>query len=149
MYYFAYGSNLSTRYLRDYCPSATFVMRAILPNFRVEFRRYSTEMRGGISSIIEAPSELVHGVIFEVDVAEIEALDILEDVPQGLYRRETFLVLDEASSWQRADLYRVVEPSGPYTPAKQYIELMIEGATEHGLETTYIDRLNELRRSPA
>jgi gamma-glutamylcyclotransferase (GGCT)/AIG2-like uncharacterized protein YtfP len=147
MYYYAYGSNLATRYLHDYCPSATFVTRADLPNYRVEFRRYSTDLQGGISSIIEAPGELVRGVIFEVDEAEIEALDILEDVPQGLYVRDTFLVLDEEGEWQRADLYRVASPSGPYAPAKQYVEWMIEGAREHKLDTDYVDRLVVLRRS--
>lgn len=147
MNYFAYGSNLSTQYLREYCPSATFVRRADLPNFRIEFRRFSTDMQGGISSIVEAPGELVHGVIFHVDKAEIEALDVLEDVPKGLYRRDTFLVLDEAGQWHHADLYRVVDPKGSYTPAKQYVDLMIEGAKEHNLDPAYIRSLTSLRDS--
>lgn len=147
MYYFAYGSNLSTRYLHGYCPSATFVARADLPNYRVEFRRYSTDMQGGISSIIEAPGELVRGVIFEVDAAEIEALDILEDVPEGLYMRDTFLVLDEDGQWQSADLYRVANPSGPYVPAKQYLDMMVDGARQHGLDAEYVDRLVAMRES--
>ena len=49
MYYYGYGSNMSTRYLRDYCPGAQFVMKAVLPNFHVEFRRYSEDLRGGIA----------------------------------------------------------------------------------------------------
>jgi len=36
--YFAYGSNMSTAYVREYTPSAMFVMRADLPNFHIEFR---------------------------------------------------------------------------------------------------------------
>lgn len=39
--------------------------------------------------------------------SELEALDILESVPKGLYRRDTFLVLGEDGEWHRADLYRV------------------------------------------
>jgi hypothetical protein len=56
MHYHGYGFNMSTRYLRDYCPGAQFVMKAGLPNFHVEFRRYSEDLRGGISTIMEAPS---------------------------------------------------------------------------------------------
>jgi hypothetical protein len=41
---------MSTRYLRNYCPDAQFVMKAALPNFHVEFRRYSEDLRGGIST---------------------------------------------------------------------------------------------------
>ena len=120
-------------------------MRADLPNFRVEFRRFSTDMQGGISSIMEAPGEMVRGVIYEVPVQEVKALDILEDLPKGLYRRDTFLVLGEDGQWHQADLYRVVNPTGPYDPAPQYIDMMIEGAREHDLDPTYIDHLESLR----
>ena len=86
MLYFAYGSNLSTKYVRQYTPSAVFVRRALLSNFHIEFRRYSDNLKGGISTIIEAPGEMVHGVIYEVDPKEIAALDILEKVPLGVYK---------------------------------------------------------------
>ena len=32
MLYFAYGSNMSTQYIHDYCPSAAFQLRGLLPN---------------------------------------------------------------------------------------------------------------------
>ncbi len=82
--YFAYGSNMCTRYLRDYCPSAEPVMPAALANFRIAFRRFSTDLEGGISTIQPAPGEIVHGVLFAIPTAEVEALDVLENVPDGL-----------------------------------------------------------------
>jgi len=99
MNYFAYGSNMSTGYIHEYCPSAKFVMRATLPNYHIEFRRFSTDLQGGISSMIAAPGEMIQGVLFDIDPAELDALDILEDVPKGLYVRETFLVLGEDGNW--------------------------------------------------
>lgn len=144
MNYFAYGSNLSTAYIHAYCPSATFIMRASLPNYEIQFRRYSTDMQGGISSIIEAPGELVRGVLYDINESELAALDILEDVPQGLYLRETFLVLGEDGIWHRGELYRVAKPTGPYTPSQKYLEMMIEGATEHQLDVNYIAKLEGL-----
>lgn len=149
MYCYAYGSNLSTTHVRRFCPSATFVMRADLPNQRVEFRHYSTRRQGGISSVVEAPGELVRGVIYEIPAPEIEALDRMESVPEGLYRRDTFLVLGEAGAWHRAELYRVTTPTGPYTPAREYVDLMVEGAREHRLAPEYVERLAALRRSLA
>ena len=147
MYYYAYGSNLSTTYVRKYCPSAVFVMKADLPNFRVEFRHYSENRQGGISSIIEAPGELVEGVIYEIPEQEIIDLDILESVPEGLYRRDAFLVLGEDGEWHRADLYRVSLPAGPFVASRGYVEDMIEGAREHGLTPEYTERLVALRNS--
>ncbi len=147
MYYFAYGSNLLTSYLREYCPGATFVMRAAIPNYRVEFPYYSEESQGGLSSILEAPGELVEGVIFNIQEAEFEAMDIMESVPQGLYRRDTFLTLGEDGKWHKVDLYRVTTPSGPFMPSKGYLDGMIEGAHEHGLPPEYIKRFEMMRAS--
>jgi len=147
MYYYGYGSNLSLPYVHAYCPSADFVLRADLPNYRIEFRRYSTELQGGISSIMESPGDLVHGVIYAVLQAEIEALDILEDVPRGIYTRECFRVLGEDGSWYLADLYRVARPEGPFTPSRVYVDYMVAGATAHQLETSYVAGLLALRQS--
>ena len=147
MNYFAYGSNMSTAYIRDYCPSATFVMRARLPNFHIEFRRYSADLQGGISSIIEAPGEMIHGVLYDIEEAEILALDILEDVPDNIYRRDSYLVFGEDGNWHQGDLYRVCEPAGPYTPSRTYVDFMLAGAREHNLDPTYIQGLQAIRDS--
>ena len=147
MFHYAYGSNLSPTFLKSYCPSAKFVMKAILPNFRIEFRFYSQRRKGGISSIIPSPGNLVRGAIYDVPEDEMIKLDEVESVPQGLYSRETFLVLGEDGEWHEADLYRVVEPDGPFTPAKGYIALMLEGAEAHGLDPGYVEDLRRLYES--
>ena len=147
MFHYAYGSNLSPTFLKSYCPSAKFVMKAILPNFRIEFRFYSQRRKGGISSIIPSPGGLVRGAIYDVPEDEMIKLDEVESVPQGLYSRETFLVLGEDGEWHEADLYRVVEPDGPFTPAKGYIALMLEGAEAHGLDPGYVEDLRRLYES--
>ena len=144
MHHFGYGSNLNMEFLRSYCPSAEFIMRAYLPNYEVQFRFWSERRQGGISTIIEKPGGLVHGVIYDVPEEELLDLDVLESVPQGLYRRETFLVLGEDMKWHGADLYRVAEPKGPFTPARSYVELMITGAKAHGLAPEYIKKIEDI-----
>jgi gamma-glutamylcyclotransferase (GGCT)/AIG2-like uncharacterized protein YtfP len=147
MFHYAYGSNLSPKFLTGYCPSARFVMKAYLPNFRVEFRFYSKRRQGGISSIMPHPGSLVRGAIYEVPLEEMLDLDEVESVPQGLYTRETFLVLGDDGKWHEADLYRVVKPEGPFAPARSYVELMLEGAEAYGLDAEYVEELRELLRS--
>jgi gamma-glutamylcyclotransferase (GGCT)/AIG2-like uncharacterized protein YtfP len=141
MYHYGYGSNLNQDFLKQDCPSARYVMKAYLPSFEVQFRYWSKKRNGGISTIIHSPGELVHGVIYDVSVKDIEELDILESVPQGLYKRETFKVLGEDGRWYDADLYSVSEPKGPFTPSKSYVELMLEGAKEQGLASEYIKKI--------
>ena len=144
MLHFAYGSNLSPKFLRRICPTAVFVMKAELPNYRITFPFFSQKRQGGISSIVNAPGELVHGVLYEVNQKEMEELDIVESVSQGHYVRETYLVQGEDGRWHSSDLYRCARPSGPYSPARSYVELMLEGAIEHQLDPNYIKELHWL-----
>ncbi|UCE39898.1 MAG: membrane dipeptidase [Candidatus Aminicenantes bacterium] len=144
VYHFGYGSNLSTKFLRQSCPNVKPVMKAYLPNFRVEFRFYSKTREGGISSIIEYPGEMTHGIIYSMPKKEMDELDIVESVPEGLYTRETFLVLGEDGKWHKADLYRVANPQGPFAPAKSYLRLMLEGAREHKMDPKFILWLESL-----
>jgi hypothetical protein len=80
-------------------------------------------------------------VIYEIPEKELLELDILESVPQGLYKRETFMVLGENNEWQKADLYRVTEPKGPFRPARSYVDLMLNGARAHGLDPIYVKKI--------
>jgi gamma-glutamylcyclotransferase (GGCT)/AIG2-like uncharacterized protein YtfP len=143
--HFGYGSNMSEAYMKQYTPSLRYVMNAQLPNFEIQFRKYSENMGGGISSIIDKPGGMVYGVLYWIPKKEIEELDILEDVPLGIYKRETFQVLGEDGNWYEADLYRVTEPKGPYEPAKQYLDLMIAGSIEHNINPEWIAKLKEMR----
>ncbi len=124
-----------------------YVMKAYLPNYRVEFRFYSERREGGISTIISYPGHITRGVIYDIPDEDMVRLDEMESVPQGLYKREMFLVLGEDSRWHEADLYRVVKPEGPFIPARSYIELMIEGVEEYGLAPEYRKELTELLKS--
>lgn len=144
VYHFGYGSNLSSKFLKKYCPNLKTVMKASLPNYHIEFRFYSTNLEGGISTIIEAPGEMTHGIIFSMPKKEMDELDIIESVPEGLYSRETFLVLGEDGKWHKADLYRVVNPQGPFAPAKKYLEYMLEGAQEHKMDPKFIKWLESM-----
>ncbi|MFC2046451.1 gamma-glutamylcyclotransferase family protein [Chloroflexota bacterium] len=146
--YYAYGSLLSMGFLKEYCPSVAFVMKADLPNYVVQFRQYSERRQGDTSCIIEAPGHMVRGVLYTIAKEEIHDLDVLEGVPpENRYKRETFLVLGEDGEWYEADLYRLVKPTGPHTPAKSYLDDMIEGAQAHGLDPEYTERLIAWRRS--
>ena len=144
MKHFGYGSNLNQDFLSKYCPSTEFIIKAYLPNYQVQFRYWSKKRRGGISSIVEKPGELVHGVIYEISESDLRDLDILESVHQGLYSRDKYLVLGEDSEWHQADLYRVVNPQGPFTPSKSYVELMLEGAKQHAIDPGYIQKIQEI-----
>ena len=144
MNYFGYGSNLDQEYLNEHCPSVQYLMKAYLPNYEVQFRFWSKRRNGGISTIIPKLGELVHGILYDVSEDDLLNLDIRESVPEGFYRRETFLLLGEDGLWHKADAYFVVKPERPYAPSKEYVETMIKGAKCHGIDPEYIKRLEEI-----
>ena len=142
MLHFGYGSNLSIEFVQEkLIPDAKFVMKGYLPNFEVQFPFWSDEVQGGYSGVMEAPGELVHGALYEVTEQKLIALDDMEGVYKDRYRRETFLVLGEDGRFHPADLYRVIDPQGPFPPSRDYVEIMLTGARDLGLDPDYIEKI--------
>ena len=142
MYHFGYGSNLSIKCVHEeLIPGAKFAMKGYLPNFEVSWPFWAEKEQEAYSGIMEAPGELVHGALFEMTEQELIAMDNLEDCYKDDYRRETFLVLGEDGKWHEADLYRVVEPKGPFAPARSYVEIMLAGARDLGMDPEYIKKI--------
>lgn len=146
-YVYAYGSLLSPALMTQPCPSATFVIKANLPNFEIQFRVPSDTGLGGTSGIVEAPGQLAQGVIYRVKKTEVDDLDILEGVPEGKYKRGQFLVLGDDTEWYEVNLYMPAAPGDLIPPAAHYLEDMIAGARAHGLDPDYVAKLVAWRRS--
>jgi hypothetical protein len=68
----------------------------------------------------------------------LEILDEMDGIYKGDYLRTTFLILGEDGKFHSAELYKVIDPKGPFTPSKDYVEGMLIGAKEIGLEPDYI-----------
>ncbi len=141
MQYFGYGSNLRAAFVEDLLPSAKFVMKGYLPNYEVQWPAWSDLYKGGTSSIVEAPGEIVQGVIYECPEKEIKALDYRPGVYVPEYKRETFVALGEDGKWHSAELYRLREPKGPFPPSRSYVEGMLKGAKEVGLGPDYVEKI--------
>jgi gamma-glutamylcyclotransferase len=144
MLYFSYGSFLDSETLRRHCPSARFATRAVLPNFDVQFNFMSKTYGGGVTGVEPAPGKAARGVVYEVSPEEMNHLDTIEGIPEGIYYRQKVLVLDEGGKLLEAETYRTTDPEGPYTPTRRYLGLMIKGAKEQGLDPDYIEELEEL-----
>jgi len=147
MFHFGYGSNLSIKSVHeDLNPNARYVMKGFLPNYEVSWPMWSEEEQSGYSGIMEAPGELVHGALYEMTEQELIAMDNLEDCYKGTYKRETFLVLGEDDKWHSAELYRVIDPKGPFPPARSYVEIMLAGARDLELDPEYVKKIEEFYR---
>ena len=143
MLYFSYGSFMNSETLRKHDPSARFITRAVLPNYEVQFNFLSKTYSGGVTGVEPAPGKVARGVVYEVSNEDLQHLDTIEGVPQGIYYRQRILVVDEAGKILEAETYRTTDPKGPFKTTRRYLGLMLEGAKEHGLDPGYVRELEE------
>jgi hypothetical protein len=72
---------------------------------------------------------------------DLSRLDDMEGVYKDRYRRATYLVLGEDGKFHAADLYRVIDPKGPFPPSRSYVDIMLAGARDLELDPEYIERI--------
>ena len=149
-FYFAYGSNMDERQMRDRCPHARFVAVARLDSTRLCFPRYSEKRNGGIASIEESPGDVVWGVIFEIPADEIPCLDRSEGYQEGRPTHENSYNpekrnIPDVNGQLRPCLIYIANTDKPYKPSLEcYLNYIIRGAEQHqqqGIPHEYVEQL--------
>jgi hypothetical protein len=140
MKYFAYGSNMSTRRLRDRVPSCEFVTTAKLSRHQLRFQKWSKDKSSKCDAFYTgADTDFVWGVVFNISATEKTALDTAEGLGGG-YNEKTVDLITATGEHLRAITYyadksAIVKDLSPYT---WYKDLVLNGASEHGLPADYI-----------
>lgn len=130
MKFFMYATMMSTPVLRKTAPSARPVGTAILNGWRTEFLRPS-KAGGGAMGIIPDAARRVHGVIFEVDDADLGPLDALE---LGAKYHRIKITVATPDGLLACSTYQPVPEAGyPFAPRPDYLAKMQAGADENGL----------------
>uniref|UniRef100_A0A673IPJ6 Gamma-glutamylcyclotransferase b n=1 Tax=Sinocyclocheilus rhinocerous TaxID=307959 RepID=A0A673IPJ6_9TELE len=87
--YFAYGSNLLKERLQLKNPSATVYCVAKLKDYKLVFGNHkglaSQRWRGGVTTIEHSPGDEVWGVVWRMNMSDLESLDRQENVKMGTY----------------------------------------------------------------
>lgn len=139
MVYFAYGSNLNTNNMHRRCGDHIKIIGpAKLNNYELTFDRR------GYANIIPKEAGHVWGLIWEIDQACVDALDIYEGYPKMYDRQNISVILDD----QNIGAFVYIQPADQSggRPAKNYLEnLIIVGAKENGLPVEWIRKLEEYK----
>ena len=142
MKYFAYGSNMLTERLQDRVSSANNPRPLALRGHRLRFHKKSSDGSGKCNIVETAfDADVVHGVLFEVDDAQMSTLDCHEGVGYGYRRDEITVSLDGAGV--KASVY-VAEKKAiddALRPYRWYCDLVIAGAEQHRLPRHYVEGL--------
>ncbi|XP_028832096.1 gamma-glutamylcyclotransferase isoform X2 [Denticeps clupeoides] len=144
--YFAYGSNLLKERLQLKNPSATVHCVARLKDYKLVFGNYkglaSDRWHGGVATIEHSPGDEVWGVVWRMNMSDLESLDRQENVRLGAYSPM------EVSVWTRGQelsCRTYIMNSCVYAlPSPQYLKVIVMGAEQNGLPEDYKEKLKAI-----
>jgi AIG2-like family len=131
--YFAYGSNMDRAGMRERCPASKPLGIARLPRHRFMIARE------GWASVARDARRTVWGVLWDLALADMPALDRYELVASRLYVKMHQPVLSEAGP-KRALIY-IARSTAPGLPRPGYMEAIIAAGEGAGLPGAYLKEL--------
>lgn len=136
MFYFAYGSNMSSRRLFARIPSASAFSVGVLPGYLMSFNKFSRDGSAKCSIQQHAESSTL-GVIFKIPYDQRYTLDRIEGQGYG-YTATEVEVLTQSGKVIPAFTYVGTDLRDDLKPYEWYKHHVLTGAREHGLSDTYI-----------
>jgi hypothetical protein len=94
-------------------------------------------MKSGFASVKRDPHANVEGVLFDLALSDVPALDRFEEIGRGLYTKAVQPVLREGAQPVRALVYIGAEMAEG-KPTAAYLESILAGAKGQGLREDYI-----------
>jgi len=131
--YFAYGSNMDKAAMLRRCPASKPVGVARLMRHRFII------FDEGYASVVRDPQRVVWGMVWDLALADVPALDRYESLSTGLYTKVIQPVVTEQGP-RRAMVY-VGRSAQSGAPRPGYMEGVIEAAIHAGLPEDYIRSL--------
>jgi hypothetical protein len=127
--YFAYGSNMDRAAMSARCPASRALGIARLPRHRFLIARE------GYASVARDPRGTVWGVLWDLSLADMPALDRYECVASRLYVKMSQPVLSETGP-KRALVY-VARSTAPGVARPGHVEAIVAAAERAGLPAAY------------
>ena len=85
---------------------------------------------------------LAEEMLYDGTDADLAALDEYEAVDEGMYRRQTVdVALEDGQTISVWTYYAIPDADGPTPPSRRYLDVILAGATHHGLPPHYIQQL--------
>ena len=126
--YVAYGSNLNMMQMGWRCPTASVVGTGKIIDYKLTFRRVAT--------IEPCIKKEVPVAVWTIEDSDEKALDRYEGYPH-LYRKEMIDVEMDNGEKVKAMVY-IMNYGEPAMPYKQYIDTIIKGYEDVGLDPSYL-----------
>lgn len=140
--YFAYGANMDAAAMAQRCPASRLIGRGRLPRHRFII------MKEGWASVVRASGSTVWGVLWELALSDVPALDRYEGVAGGLYVKAYQPIVTDGGT-KRALIYLGRSQAGGL-PRPGYLEAVLAAGHAAQLPSAYLQEIRGWqRRAPA
>jgi hypothetical protein len=136
-FYFAYGSNLSKKQMRERCPVSRPCAPATLQGFR-----WCIGQRG-FATLAAHPQAVTHGALYLISYADECRLDLAEGVSKGCYGK--FYMEVEADGQMVQALVYIDPRTVPGTAKRRYIQRCKAGANAWKLPASAIAKMERAK----
>jgi hypothetical protein len=133
VFYWAYGSNLSIKKMKERCPSAIKCARLSIPNAELVFRGVAD------CSYREDPNSVLHGGLWYISLADERRLDAIEGV-SGKFYLKRYLRLRIEGKEERAMYYTMAMTTGVFPPGDAYLKTIAQGYRDFNLPMEALDK---------
>lgn len=145
--YFAYGSNLLKERLQLKNPSAAVHCVARLLDYKLVFGNHkglaSDRWHGGVATIEHSLGDEVWGVVWRMNMSDLESLDSQENVRLGAYSP---MAVSVKTRGPELSCRTYIMNSCVYAPpSPQYMKVIVMGAVQNGLPEDYQDKLRAIQ----
>jgi gamma-glutamylcyclotransferase (GGCT)/AIG2-like uncharacterized protein YtfP len=143
IYYFGYGSNMSSAMMQAWCPNHKLIGAGQLLGWQLAFTRFSGKWGAGVADIIKTENALVWGGLYEISESDLTSLDIKEGNGNYYQRIECTILVDNQA--YTAFTYVVIHKAPDGIPTSlAYRDTMLTGARELNLPEGYIRKIANL-----
>jgi gamma-glutamylcyclotransferase (GGCT)/AIG2-like uncharacterized protein YtfP len=145
--YFAYGSNLDIKQVRQRCRGCDIRKVAIgyLPGHRLAFTQFYEPWGGGVADIVKSPKSCVWGILYELSLDSLKLLDAYEGYPTD-YDRTKYNIITSEGRGLKAWVYSVKRKDGDFIPpSKRYIDILKRTAKASGFPKDYLSYLGQIK----
>ena len=142
-YYVAYGSNLDMEQMARRCPDARPYASGILKGYELIYRGSLT---GSYATIRKRKGKMVPVGVWCISPADERSLDRYEGYPH-FYQKQTVSVALESGLDVEGMVYIMRRDAKPGRPYQGYVDTLLRGYLDFGLDESYLLESLELNRN--
>lgn len=142
--YFAYGSNMSLRQMKERAGKDYSPVRGILKGYALVFNKVNIAISGaGFANVEPKENSQVEGLVYELNKEELEIIDKYEGVKSGHYYRAELNIEFQSGETKKCAVYLACPGKirNGLKPSRKYLETILEA--KDYLSPEYFQKLSK------